>query len=70
MLLTIALLFVTPEASPMCFASDVRVICCPGACAVKRSVHWTKANEVLRGCMRGIGCEDNTATVGMRCDCQ
>ena len=66
------LLGVDLDASPLCFASDVRKLCCPSACAVKDSPKWTEANDVLRGCMRGIGCRDDDsrgATVAMRCEC-
>ena len=53
-----------------CFASDVRAYCCPAACATKKSTHWYRANDVLRGCMRGIGCDGaESATVFMRCGC-
>jgi hypothetical protein len=59
----------TPEQ--MCFESDIKALCCPGACAAKNSRKWSQANDVLRGCMRGLGCKSgvDTATVGMRCDC-
>lgn len=53
-----------------CFASDVRAYCCPSACAVKKSSHWYQANDVLRGCARGLGCKRvDSWTVGMRCNC-
>lgn len=53
-----------------CFASDVKAYCCPSACAVKKSSHWYQANEVLRGCMRGLGCSSvEGATVYMKCGC-
>jgi hypothetical protein len=60
------------DAVPMCFASDVQKLCCPSACATKDSPKWPQANDVLRGCMRGIGCSDSEskgATVGMKCNC-
>jgi hypothetical protein len=60
------------EAVPMCFSSDVKQLCCPSACATKNSPKWTQADQVLRGCMKGIGCSDGeskNATVGMRCTC-
>ena len=64
-----ALWFEQP-AAPMCFTSDVQRLCCPSACAVKDSPKWTQANDVLRGCARGIGCKDVEAwTVGMKCEC-
>jgi hypothetical protein len=68
----IAGLFFSWEAADLCFASDVRATCCPAACAAKHGRQWPKADEILRGCMRGLGCNDATvegATVGMRCDC-
>lgn len=61
-----------PPAAPVCFVSDVKSLCCPSACAVKRSPKWETADRVLRSCMAGIGCSDSEskgATVGMRCDC-
>jgi len=67
------LLGFNPDAVPMCFASDVKKLCCPSACATKDSPKWPKANEVLQACMRGIGCSDGdskSATVFMRCECR
>ena len=67
------LLGVNPDAVPMCFASDVKQLCCPSACATKNSPKWTVANDVLRACMKAIGCSDGEskdATVGMRCECR
>lgn len=61
------------DAVPMCFASDVKQLCCPSACATKGSPKWPQANDVLRACMKGIGCTDSEskgATVGMRCECK
>ena len=59
-----------PPAEPVCFASDIKQLCCPSACDVKRSTKWQRANEVLRSCAKGIGCKDSDNwTVGMRCDC-
>lgn len=52
-----------------CFAADVKTYCCPSACAAKHSGKWYQANDVLRGCMRGMGCDANGATVFMRCGC-
>jgi hypothetical protein len=59
------------DAEPMCFSSDVQALCCPSACAAKASPRWPEANDVLRGCMRGLGCRTgvDSATVGMRCNC-
>lgn len=56
---------------PLCFQSDVKALCCPSACAAKRDVHlWPRANDVLRGCAKGIGCKSvDSWTVGMRCNC-
>lgn len=61
------------DAVPQCFASDVKQLCCPSACATKNSPKWTQANDVLRSCMKGIGCSDSdskNATVGLRCECK
>ena len=60
------------DAVPMCFASDVKALCCPGACAAKNGHKWPQVNEILRGCMKGLGCSDSEskgATVFMKCDC-
>ncbi len=58
------------QAEPVCFNADVKALCCPGACAVKSSPKWSRANEVLRSCARGLGCKNVDAwTVFMRCDC-
>ncbi len=51
------------EAVPMCFSSDVKQLCCPSACGTKNSPKWTQANDVLRGCMRGLGCGDTRLRV-------
>lgn len=62
-----------PDAAPMCFSSDVKKLCCPVACATKNSPKWTKANDVLRACMKSIGCgesESENATIGMKCECE
>ena len=65
------LLLVERLANAACFQSDVRQLCCPAACAAKNSPHWYQADSILRGCMRGMGCQGSeTATVGMRCGCQ
>lgn len=61
-----------PAPVPLCFQSDVKTLCCPSACATKASPKWERANEVLRACMKGIGCSDSEskgATVGMKCNC-
>ena len=61
-----------PPAEPVCFASDVKALCCPSACAVKASPKWMQADQVLRSCMRGLGCSDSEskgATVFNRCNC-
>jgi hypothetical protein len=72
--LFIATLFGLEPSEPVagCFSSDVKTLCCPSACAVKDSPKWSTANDVLRACMRGIGCSDSdskNATVFMKCDC-
>lgn len=61
------------DAVPMCFASDVKALCCPGACAAKNGPKWSQASEILRGCMKALGCSDGEskgATVFMKCDCK
>jgi len=61
------------EPVPVCFASDVKSLCCPSACTVKSSPKWPQADAVLKACMRGIGCsagESKAATVFMRCECR
>lgn len=66
-----ALLILLFEAQPVCWASDVAALCCPTACATKASPRWSQADEVLRSCMRGLGCSRvEGATVGMRCGCR
>ena len=71
MALLIALWF-DLAAQPLCFASDIKTLCCTSACAAKASPKWTQADQVLRACMKGIGCSDSDskgATVFMRCEC-
>lgn len=70
-MLCTALLMLLLEAEPVCWASDVAALCCPAACATKASSKWPQADEVLRSCMRGLGCSRvEGATVGMRCGCK
>jgi hypothetical protein len=64
----LALLFSITTAT--CFRSDVQATCCPAACAARQRPKWYQADDVLRGCMRGLGCKDETATVGMMCGCK
>ena len=67
----LALLF-DLEPSPMCFASEVRELCCPAACAVREKRMPTDGDRVLRACMAGLGCsegESKSATAGTRCGC-
>jgi hypothetical protein len=55
-----------------CASWDVREVCCPAGCAARSGRKWSRADEVLRACMRGIGCspgEVSGATVFIRCDC-
>ena len=68
----LALWFTQPAPEQVCFASDVKAYCCPAACTVKKGPKWYQADEVLRGCMKGLGCsvgDTKGATVGMRCQC-
>ena len=69
-LMSFALLLFSSPVAAGCFQSDVRTYCCPVACHVKRSSKWYQADEVLRGCMRGLGCEGKGQTVGMTCHCK
>lgn len=60
------------EALAACASWDVRAACCPAGCAAKNGTMWPKADEILRGCMRGLGCNEGEvkgATVFMKCDC-
>lgn len=60
------------EGRPGCASWNVRDECCPGACAAKNGPNWSKADAILRGCMRGIGCgaeESGRATVFSECTC-
>lgn len=55
-----------------CAPWDVRETCCAAGCAAKNGPQWPKADEILRGCMRGLGCSESEvrgASVFMRCDC-
>jgi hypothetical protein len=59
-------------ASAACTPWDIKDTCCLAACAAKRGSNWPKADEILRGCMRGLGCSESEvkdATVFMNCDC-
>ena len=62
------------EPQALCFQSDVKKLCCPSACAVKKSKgKMGQGDAVLRACMRGLGCsesESRSADVFMRCDCK
>ena len=71
-MLAVLLLGLNLDAVPLCFSSDIKQLCCPSACATKNSPKWTQADQLLRGCMKGIGCSDGEskgATVGMKCTC-
>lgn len=64
------LLMLNLNADPMCFSSDVKSICCPSACAAKKSSKWPQADEILQGCMHVLGCSvGKSDTVSMHCDC-
>lgn len=61
-----------PARASSCTMWDVKDICCPSACAAKKSSRWADADRVLQSCMKGLGCSDsdvNGATVFMKCDC-
>jgi hypothetical protein len=54
-----------------CASWDIKASCCPAGCAAKNGSNWSKADEILRGCMRGMGCAENDAkgaTVFLKCD--
>jgi hypothetical protein len=59
-----------PEALAACASSDVRNKCCPAACDANKSDH-TKGNQILRGCMKDLGCVSGTTdgTVFGYCSC-
>jgi hypothetical protein len=58
-----------PEALAACASSDVKNKCCPAACDANKSDH-TKANQILRGCMKDLGCVSGSdATVFGYCGC-
>jgi len=64
-------LLLASTASASCYQSDVKALCCSAACAAYNSTKWYRANDVLRGCMRGLGCESSSgATVGTKCECR
>jgi len=55
-----------------CTSWDVKDNCCPAGCAAKNGTQWSKADQILRACMKGLGCSDSdskSATVFMKCDC-
>jgi hypothetical protein len=60
------------EALAACTSWDIKENCCPAGCAAKKGSNWPKADDILRGCMRGLGCSEDEvkgATVFMKCDC-
>ena len=62
----------TAEGGGTCMPSDVRDTCCPAGCAAKAGRNWAKADDVLRACMRAIGCSGggtDSATVFLMCEC-
>ena len=70
-LLPVVLLLLTSTASASCFQSDLRAVCCPAACAAKKSTHWyQQADEILNGCAAAMGCERKRYLVAMYCDCR
>jgi hypothetical protein len=61
------------EALAGCTSWDVKDNCCPAGCAAKKGTNWSKADDIFRGCMRGLGCGESDvkgATVFMKCDCK
>lgn len=72
-LATTELSFAPPEAFAGCSSFDVKDVCCPAGCAAKKGPTWAKADEIFRGCMRGLGCGETdvkNASVFMKCDCE
>ena len=70
-ILWIVALFATE--TPACPQWDIQQICCPSACAVLRSTQPFKADDVLQGCMRGLGCREQdvlNAHTTMTCYCR
>ena len=60
-----------PAAPAAPLRSDVVAVCCPAACAAKKTPrYWTKANEVLRSCERGLGAPRSNHTVEEMCQCR
>ncbi len=65
--------FTPREALAGCASWDIKDSCCPAGCAAKKGTNWAKADDILRGCMRGLGCNEGDvkgATVFMKCDCK
>jgi hypothetical protein len=61
------------EALAGCASWDIKDNCCPAGCAAKNGTNWSKADSILQGCMRGLGCSESDvkgATVFMKCDCK
>lgn len=58
------------EALAACSSSDVKNKCCPAACDANKTDH-TKGNQILRGCMKDLGCVSGTTdgTVFSYCSC-
>jgi hypothetical protein len=55
-----------------CSSFDVRDTCCPAGCAARNGPNWPRADDIFRGCMRGMGCSEGdakNATVFMKCEC-
>jgi len=66
-------LLLASTASASCFDSDVKQLCCPSACAAKKSSKfWPEADHVLQQCMVSIGCgeKSSSSSVFMKCNCK
>jgi hypothetical protein len=64
--------FGTRIALAGCASWDIVENCCPAGCAAQKGSNWPRADDILRGCMRGLGCSEDdvkNATVFMKCDC-
>jgi hypothetical protein len=66
----VIMLTTLPAWATTCPSWDVKAYCCPSACAAKKLPGF-KADQVLRQCMRGLGCDQSEgATTFQWCSCQ
>jgi hypothetical protein len=59
-----------PEALASCASEDIKKKCCPVSCNANKT-DKNKANKILRGCMKDLGCVSglSDATVFSYCSC-